>query len=131
VAQLAVDLEQRTLGALDHQQAQRAEAQGLAADFGADAPAGAGHHHALSGEEALQFRRVEVDRGTPEKVRRNRLRPAVRGAYRAKDWRAGETGSEAVDDAAHRWVYRPGRQNAFNGSRTCDLPIDFAARRTT
>jgi hypothetical protein len=49
LAQLAIDLEQRVLGALDEHQSARAELHALPADLRADASAGAGHKHRFSG----------------------------------------------------------------------------------
>ena len=67
-AQLAVDLEERELGALDEEELRRLEAGDLPGELGADRASGAGDHDALAGEERPDLRLVEVDRLAAEEV---------------------------------------------------------------
>src|SRR4051812_31859834 len=61
LAQLAVDLEERILSALDEDQPARAELHGLAADFRADAPACAGYKNRFTGQKTLQFGGIKAN----------------------------------------------------------------------
>ena len=67
-AELAVDLEEGDLGALDEQEPGGLEAGHLARELGADRAARAGHHDALAGQELAELGLVEVDRLAAEQV---------------------------------------------------------------
>ncbi len=66
--QLAVDLEERKLGALDEQELRRLEPGDLARQLRADRAARAGDHDPLAGQEVPDLLLVEVDRLAAEEV---------------------------------------------------------------
>ena len=64
----ALDLEDAVLAAADQHQRAGIEAQHLAADFRADAPAGAGDHDRAALEELADHLGVQLDGGAPQQV---------------------------------------------------------------
>ena len=68
VHELALDLEQRRLGVVDEDEARGAEVRDLAAELGADRPAGAGDEHGLAGEVRRDGLEVDLDRLAAEHV---------------------------------------------------------------
>jgi hypothetical protein len=61
-----VDFEEGVFGLFEEDEFAWAEAEDLAADFGADGAAGTGDEDGFAGEEALEFGGVQVDGGTAE-----------------------------------------------------------------
>lgn len=68
LAKFAVDFEEGVFGALEEEETVGAELHDLAADFGADAPAGAGDQDGFGSEEALEFGGFEADGWAAEEV---------------------------------------------------------------